>query len=357
MRMKKLMILAVAAIALAACSRTFDTHHGTEAAIGFNTWAEHLTKVRDAGSSTFVDGDSFNVEGFKTISGTPTTVFDDVTVTYNGSTSKWEYTNPRFWDSSASSYTFFAVSSPNTALAFSATGTIAATAVTFSGKNNDILLANSVEVLPANYKSDVPVPFVFEHLGALVDLKVKKTSALDDATVAITSIALEGVYDEATVAVTGYTSNVPTVAWASLDNDDNSTYTNTSGVTSKTLPSNVSSAAADDLIASLIVIPQTLTSSQQILKISYTITDKAGNINTFTEKTVDLNLFDNTDYPTDDDANTDGNQYNAGTTISSWAAGTHYIYTLTIDANVINFTGSITEWTTPATNGYYYLVN
>ncbi|MBP5487987.1 MAG: fimbrillin family protein [Bacteroidales bacterium] len=361
--MKKLMILAVAAIALVACSKEFDTNKSASnsAAIGFNTWAEQLTKARDAGSSTFVSGDYFLVSGFKTKSTTYTEVFANDTVKFNGSV--WSYDNPRYWDSGADSYTFYAVSSPNTALAFTGAAnsnsrTITATAVTFSGSNNDILLANSVDVLPANYKTDVPVAFNFKHIGALVDLKVKKTSALDDATVEITAIALEGVYDEANLAVTEYTDNVPTVAWTSLANAVAPlTYTNASGVTPVDLPDDVSSATADDLITSLIVIPQTLTTSQQILKISYTITDGAGNINTFTDKTVDLNLFDDTDYPTDDDDETDGNQYNDGDPISSWAAGTHYIYTLTIDANTINFTASITDWTTPATNGYYYLVN
>ena len=357
MRMKKLMILAVAAIALVACSRTFE-HHATEgAAIGFNTWAEHMTKARAQGASAFTNGDSFVVEGFKTVSSNDVNVFDNVTVsTTDGST--WTYTNTRYWDSNASSYTFFAVSSPTTTIEFEGDGTINATAVTFSGKNNDILLANSVDVAPANFKSDVPVAFTFKHLGALVDLKVKKTTALDDATVEITAISIEGVDDEATVAVSGYTSNVPTVAWGSLANEDSSTYTNASGVTSVTLPNDVSSASADALITSLIVIPQSLSAATKLVKISYTITDNANNVNTFNNKTVALNAFDLTDYPTDDNAGTAGNQYNEGTQMaSSWVAGTHYIYTLTIDANAINFTGTITDWTDPATSGYYYLVN
>lgn len=347
MRMKKIMIFAVAALTLAACSKTFDHNKVASEgnAIGFGTWAEQLTKVRTAGASTFGNGDSFKVEGFKTLAGSPVTVFDDVTVsTTDGST--WTYENTRFWDSNATSYTFFAVSSPNTALTFAADGTIAATTVTFSGENNDILLANSVPVLPANYKSDVPVALVFKHIGALVDLKVKKSAGLNtaNATVAITGVTIEGVSDEATVAVTGYSTNVPTVAWASLANSDNSTYGITSGAVDCTLPGNVGTTG-DDLINTLVVIPQEL-GDTKILKISYTITDAAGTVNTFTNKEIKLNLFDTTENTTNGSPDTP---------ISEWVAGNHYIYTLTIDANTINFSATITDWTT-AVNGYHYLL-
>jgi len=343
MRMKKLMLFAVAALALASCSKTFDTGKSEGSAIGFGTWAETLTKARAAGASTFVSGDSFNVEGFKTLAGSPVTVFDDVAVNYDGS--KWAYENTRFWDSNATSYTFFAVSSPNTALTFGADGKIAATAVTFAGNNNDILLANSVEVLPANYKSDVPVALVFKHIGSLVDLKVKKSAGLNTAgaTVAITAVSLEKIDGAGKVAVTGYSTNVPTVAWTELDG--NTTYTNASGVTPvATLPTNVGTTG-DDLINTLVVIPQTLADTK-ILKISYTIKDAANNVNTFTDKEIKLNLFDTTENTTNGSPDTP---------ISSWEAGKHYVYTLTIDANTINFTGSITDWDT-AINGYNYLV-
>ncbi len=273
------MIFAVAAIALVACSKEFDTNKSASngTAIGFNTWAEQLTKARTAGASTFGNGDSFKVEGFKTLAGSPVTVFNDVTVsTTNGST--WTYDNTRFWDSNATSYTFFAVSSPNTALTFAADGKIAATAVTFSGENNDILLANSVDVNPPY--SSTPVALTFKHIGALVDLKVKKSAALNtaNATVAISGVTLEKIDGTGNVAVTGYTSNVPTVAWTDLDG--NTSYGITSGVVDCTLPSDF---------------------------------------------------------------------------ITAWEAGKHYTYILTIDANTINFSASITDWTN--VNGYHYLLN
>lgn len=341
MRMKKLIILAAAAIAAVACSRSFDTAPAKEQAIGFGTWTDQLTKARAAGASAFVDGDSFNVEGFKTLSGSPVTVFDDVTVsTTDGST--WTYDNTRFWDKNATGYTFFAVSSPTTALTFAADGTIAATAVTFSGENNDILLANQVDVVPANF-TNTPVALQFKHIGSLVDLKVKKSAGLNtaNATVAITAVTLEKIDGAGKVAVTEYTSKVPTVAWTELDG--NTTYGITSGVVDCTLPTDVG-ITGDDLINTLVVIPQALADAK-ILKISYTITDAAGNVNTYSNVEVKLNKFDG-----DDDTENGPSDF-----ITSWEAGKHYIYTLTIDANTINFSGEITDWTT--VNGYHYLLN
>ncbi len=342
MRMKKLIILVAAAIAAVACSRTFDTAPAKEQAIGFGTWADQLTKARTAGASTFGAGDSFTVEGFKTLSGSPVTVFNDVTVSTTDGTN-WTYENTRFWDKNATGYTFFAVSSPNTALTFAADGKIAATNVTFSGNNNDILLADQVDVAPANF-TNTPVDLQFKHIGSLVDLKVKKSAGLNtaNATVAITAVALEKIDGAGKVAVTGYSTNVPTVAWTELDG--NTTYTNTSGVSSvATLPANVGTTG-DNLINTLVVIPQTLADAK-ILKISYTITDAAGNVNTYSNVEVKLNKFDG-----DDDTENGPSDF-----ITSWEAGKHYIYTLTIDANTINFSGSITDW--DVVNGYHYLLN
>lgn len=340
MRMKKFLILSAAVLCAVACSNTYEVKTAPEKAIGFGTWTETLTKARTAGASTFVSGDSFNVEGFKTLSGSPVTVFDDVPVTYDGT--NWTYENTRFWDSNATSYTFFAVSSPNTDLTFAADGTIAATAVNFSGKDNDILLANSV-VKTAPYNS-TPVSLNFNHIGSLVDLKVKKSAALNtaNATVAITAVSLEKIDGAGKVAVTGYSTYVPTVAWTDLDG--NTTYTNASGVTPvATLPTNVGTTG-DNLINTLVVIPQTLADAK-ILKISYTITDAAGTVNAFANKEIKLNQFDKTD-------DTD----NTTPFITGWEAGKHYVYTLTIDANIISFTGTITDWTNEDP-GYNYLIN
>ena len=336
MRMKKIMILAVAAIALVACSRTFETHQANEPAIGFGTWAETLTKVRTQGTSEFGSGDTFSVEGFKTVGGTPTTVFDDVTVsTENGTT--WTYENTRFWDSSASSYDFYAVS-PAGALTFEDDGTINATEIVFSGKNNDILLADAVNVTPPYSSSAVNLSF--KHIASLVDLKVKKTSTLNTATVNVSSVSITGVDVSGKVAVPSYPSSIPGVSWS---DQVTGSYGPTSGVSNAAVPTDVSTSG-DDLIKQLIVMPQTLTDTRKLV-ISYTITDAAGNVNTFSGVEIKLNQFDKVE----NEENVDGDEF-----ISSWEAAKHYVYTLTISANTISFTANITDWTT--VNGFHYLV-
>lgn len=332
MSMKKAVFLATAALSLVACGKTYLDEPVAQNPIGFNTWTNNLTKARTAGSSQFGNGDKFVVEGFKTISGSPVVVFDNTEVsTTDGST--WTYDKTRYWDSNATTYAFYAFSSPDTDLHFDTEGKIDDTDVEFTGANNDILLANSVDVAPANYGK--PVDFSFKHIGALVDLKVKKAAALSDATVAISSIALEGIGGIGTVKVTGYSSNVPSVTW---DITGNKTYSNTTD-----LPNNLSTTATD-IIQNRVVIPQTLTDTK-ILKISYTITDKANNINTFNNVVVKLNEFDKED-------NTENKSEDVF--ITSWDASTHYTYTLTIAANAITFTASITDWTN--VSGYNYLV-
>jgi len=336
--MKQALFLAVTALTLAACAKTYEVEPEIGSAIGFKTWANGMTKARTAGTSTFGNGDSFKVEGYKTISGNNVNVFNNTDVTTTDGTN-WTYTNTRYWDSQATSYTFFAVSSPDTALSFDTDGTIDATDVTFSGNDNDILVANSVAV-SAPYTTD-PVHFVFKHIGAMVDLKVKKAAALSNATVAITGVQLNNIADNGKVAVNGYSTNVPTIDWTELANT--SSYTNHSGAEDvETLPTNVTTAT--DLIKKLIVIPQEL-GDTKVLSISYTITDGAGNVNSFENVPVKLNQFDRTD-----------NETNTAEFISAWAASTHYTYTLTISANAISFTAEITDWGT-VVDGYNYLVD
>lgn len=340
MRMKKLMILAVAAIALVACSKTFDV--GTSSregrAIGFSTWAEHLTKTRVAGTNAFVDGDSIQVKGYKHLT-SDVLVFDNVKVGYDGSA--WAYANPRYWDHQADYYTFFAVSSPDTELSIGDAGAIAATQVVFHGNDNDVLLADSVKVNNAQFGNEVH--FDFRHIAALIDLNVKKTANLADATVSIDTVTFEGVDTTATLAV-AYSAKVPTVTWASRVTGK---YNNRSGVTPRSLEdlANIGQTG-DSLITRLIVVPQEL-GDTRILKISYTIKDKDNNENTFSNVSIKLNEFD-----------TESNEVNAedDKTIGSWVANTHYIYTLTIDADIITFSAEIKAWETTPVNGYYYLI-
>lgn len=339
------MILAVAAIALVACSKTFNTANTEGTAIGFGTWTETLTRVRTQGSSTFADGDDFAVYGYKyvTSSDTKTTVFDDVDVNFNGSV--WSYSPTRFWDQATDSYTFYAISPTAVGTAATVapqTGVISTSgSITFAGNDNDILVADEKTVAKANYGSDVAL--VFNHIASLVDFKVKKHTNLGNATVAITSFGLSNIDNTGTFAVGTYPSTHPNVVWTASAHTG--AYDNTSGVTSvETLPTNVGTSG-DFVINNLVAMPQTFRTDENIqtVSIAYTIKDEANNTSTFSTS-FNLKLFDTTD----DTGNND-------ILIGGWEAGKHYTFIITIDAQKIVFTASITDWTTPSTV-YNYLV-
>ena len=354
MRMKKIMIIAVAAIALAACSKTFD-HNKTEgAAIGFGTWTENLTKARTQGDNTFTAGDDFAVYGFKLNGSTNNVVFDDITVSASGSPLVWDYVTgevpARYWDPSATSYTFYGVSPSAIGKAADVdpeTGEISSASITFKGNDNDILVADKKEVLPAAYGTVVPL--VFNHIASLVDFKVDKDVNLGNAVLAITSFSITNIDNTGTFSVNdAYTGTHPVVTWNATSHAG--VYDNTKGVVSVTLPTDVASTVgAEFLINNLVVMPQTFRtdSNIQTVNIGYTIKDEANNESTYTQS-FNLKIFDWGD---------DRSQGN-NTIIGGWEAGKHYAFILTIDAKKINFSASITPWVkTGNETGYHYLFN
>ena len=341
MRMKKYLIfLLTAAIAAVSCSKSFEREPATGASIGFGTWANVLTKARTAGSSTFVNGDDFNVYGFKTISAANTTVFNGDAVSYDGT--DWTYADLRFWDPNATSYTFFAASPAGLiASANAQTGEFTSNSIAFAGNDNDVLVADKKVVPQADFNN--PVNLSFNHIASLVDFKVKKHAEIAGATVAVTSFQLNNIDNVGTFSVNdAYTGNHPVVTW---NPTARGAYSNTSGVTSvATLPDNVGTNGSDFLINHLVAMPQEFRTDENIqtVTIEYSITsggDTVANTATFNLKT-----FDNVD-----------DKDNEDTIIGGWEGGKHYTFYITINANAIVFTASITDWVTP-NNGYHYLL-
>ena len=392
--MKKLMILAVAAIALVACSKTFDTHPTEGQAIGFNTWGNVLSKAisdpRTAGTSTFGVGDSFAVYGYKSASDDSgkATVFDDdaVEMTVAGTPGTWKYSPLRFWDKNFDKYTFFAISPSSVGTAATVdpqTGAVTTSgSISFEGDNvaSDVLVADKKTVLKAAYNSQVEL--VFNHIAALVDFKVSKAPNLHDATVKVTAFSLSNIENEGTFSVSSaYNGSVygstpsglnPIVTWST--GNATGSYGPGDGVNSVTLGTGLVIAENDAfthfdgtdngepadgkatfIINNLIVKPQELTAptdatdfteTKPKLSITYTITTGSGSSESTTTYTSQLWLsqFD----VVNDNAQND-------TPVGSWATGKHYVFYITLDANPIVFGASITDWTT--VNGYQYLVN
>ena len=259
--MKKLMILAVTALALAACAKTYEVQEVTQSfPVGFSTWTSTLTK---APITEFANNDVFVVYGYKSVGSTPTNteVFNGVDVTKGSS--GWTYAPLRYYDPTSTDYKFFAVFPKNVEGAASTTavvntylgtgtsvngttgvitgsnyGLFASNEITFSGSNNDILVAGKKTVAKANYGSTVEMKF--NHIASLVDIKAKKDNTLAGATVTVTGIKLVDVKTTGTFAVTGYStadahdanSYVPSCTWTADATPTVSTteYQNTSSV-------------------------------------------------------------------------------------------------------------------------------
>ena len=366
-------ILIVAAVALAtvSCSRNYDVNTAGEQEIGFGTWAEQLTKARGITEGAFGNGDTFNVFGSKVLGGATSVVFNGDVVTRDDT--KWNYAPPRFWDPAATSYTFYAISPAGLVSGLTAeakttaakTGAITTDQITFDGTvSNDVMIAKKKPVTPSGSSAAYsnPVTLDFQHMASLIDVKVKKSYSLKDATVEVTGISLENIVYKGTLAVTSYVAdgddiNKPVVAisnWTPAASESTTTFTGTPTAAAPTELTQYGYASVDGeglsgannyFWQNFVVMPQTLGTQQ--IKISYKITTNVGEVTTFTDKTVAFSAFDTVD-----------NKVNTDTSASAgWNPNVHYIYTLTLDANKIEFDATITPWATTTVSGYYNLLN
>lgn len=364
--MKKLMILAVAAIALVACSKTFDTGKSNDAAIGFGTWTETLTKAGPASiGNAFAVGDEFNVWGGKLVSSTFTPVFAGVTVEKTAASPEtWNYSPKQYWDLSATSYTFYGISPAEDGYTVNAeTGAVTASpTITFAGNTNDVLVAQKAVVakdfdgdtVDDNFNNFDKVHLIFNHVAALVDVKVKISAGLvaAGAHVQVSSIALTNISKEGTFTVAGGYTTAPVASWTPSTAAAGTTgsFGPTNGCTDASAGLNTDlNDTGTILINQLIVIPQEFRTTGdyiQKLDIDYNITQAGGTANNFTPDPFALTTFDNTP-----------NTSNTGdTNVTGWASGYHYTYVVTIDAHAIDFTAEVSNnWTLET--AYNYLCN
>ena len=381
MRMKKILILAVAATALVACAKSFDKSTSEGQAIGFGTWTEVMTKGRATASNNtaFENGDAFDVYGFKTTANGNTVVFngDDVTATVSGSTVSWDYTQHRFWDPAATSYTFYAVLPANqlaaeaTTDAYATTGKFTSSAITFDDPlafDNDILVATPKVVAKADFGTSVEL--TFNHIATCVDLKLKKDNKLGDAVVKITALSLLNIHNAGHFSIT-YPTDVPVASWAE---ESTVSYLGTSSVYPVTLPSGGAVAAgkttyatdthvgtttgdAGVVFAGYVFMPQTILTSGTQQQIKFTYTLAVGNEEPIEYKDNIINICDFITSDKDIEAG-DYTDTEKDLRVGNWNPKTHYIYTITIGAgNVIEFTAKVAEWATTDVNGYQYLLN
>ena len=359
MSMKKVVILAAAALTLASCAKTYELQETAQPQIGFGTWNDVMTK---AVKTSFANNDIIKVSGFKWNDDTDETkVFDNVDVTYKSEGNKWEYSPLRFWDANFAHYTFFsAFPKANLNTALGQDGTFTSKELIYNG-TDEVLLVAQKNVVDRNAQNKYDIENVqlnFKHVGSLVDIKVKKHTDIAAAKVEVTSIALSGIKTTGAFTVSEYDGdNNPVGTWAptSAVNAENAAsaatpYKNASTVT---LDKNagVGTANAKDLLSNLVLMPQVLAKDGgPQITISYKIItgeDATEETITFTDKSFFFGQFDKSDPDPTDKDNTDPR-------ISAWMPGVHYTYYITINANAIIFTASIDTWS--AETGHYYLV-
>ena len=373
MRNKQFILIAAVAIVTASCAHSFEAKETQQSAIGFGTWAEQLTKAeaRVPGTNTFKVGDTFNIYGYNTINSTEKNIFDGdvVEATSGDPASEWTYSPLRFWDPTASSYTFYAVSpsgilysAPTDAQSGAYNGLFVSTSRTFNGHNNDNLVATKKEVPNSEYAH--PVLMQFNHVASLIDVKIKKDAALPaEAKLKITSASLVNVKSVGAFTVVSYdnSSKKPNTTWTA------STLTNypweatppmVVGQKTEYSGTAAGTTTGEDqyLFQNFVLLHQTLNPADNAptLHIEYKIvtreaTTEPAVAEISTEYTANIAIKD---FVTTDCTNNQGDSPTYAST--SWAPGTHYIYTVTIGANAIVFTAEINNW--DVVNGYRYLL-
>lgn len=353
MRMKKLVLFAAIAAIAVSCAKTHEVNPVPGQAIGFDTWTSNLTKSTHA---PFASGATFNVYGYKQKGETKTTVFDGDVVT-KASDGSWNYSQIRFWDRNTDSYTFFAVApSAITATAPAQTGLFVTNDIVFEGRNGDILVAKKNTISKSDYGLAVALEFVPQ--SALLDLKVKKAKNLEEANLTVTAVTLKSIKDKGHLTVASYAGTAkPTASWTPSDPVSTNVFDPTDGITPVELPVAIAAEAeswgkanSEFLINNLIVMPQVLYDEQQILEITYTVTFSG---ETFTHtREIELNKFDQTDMEGTGRAESD---QNTAPFVTSWEPGKHYTYYLTINADIITFTASVSDWVDA--EAFHYIIN
>lgn len=242
---------------------------------------------------SFGQGDSFTVWGG--YDNNATNVFDDETVTYNGT--NWSYSGgTRYWVS-GKTYDFYAVYPTDVNASCDANGTIIVT--NFNSTDTDLMTAEATIMSGSNQT----VPFTFRHELAQVQVVAQCDAGV---TATLKSASLSNVNTQGTLVRTS------TAAWS---NTSNSTLTDNSG---SQITDTYTLFGGD-----LLLIPQTPTT------LSVGITRSSG---TSINETFDL-----ADYTT-----------------TEWVAGKTYRYTIQIEQDNIaitfsNFTAD--EWGETHTGG------
>ena len=100
-------LTAVVALTFTACTNIEDVAMPEQKVLDFSVFANKNTRAAETGSTLKTDGKAFGVWGYSTFETVDTDVFLNQEVKYNGTTSAWEYSPLKYWDT-RSAYEYYA---------------------------------------------------------------------------------------------------------------------------------------------------------------------------------------------------------------------------------------------------------
>ncbi len=320
---KQFLTVAVAALALAGCSKSETVEVASNRAIGFENFVGKATRAFEATNETIKAG--FGVFGDSEAK--EVSLFNDVTVKYDGN--KWGYEDTKYW-MPGRTYRFAAYAPQDKAIKpkFDYTNNKLTFEITCNASNqNDLVYGVATEVaVPAEgagfetWSPTGPVAFTMGHILSKLEFKVKAGDIESDATLKITDVKIAGNMNTTGTYDATWTPATPTdVSFDGASNEE--------GI----------AAAATHSLGVYYVIPQTLTGN---VTVSFTVTLFAG----------DTQI---------------GNPTPLTATIATptWAQDYVYTYTATVNqeniegGKPIEFTGSVADWTAGQTGGGDITIN
>ncbi len=335
---KSFLLIAATVMILTSCAETDSFKEvSQDVAIGFsNPYLSKPTKAEINDSWITTNGSKFGVYGYK--AGSPaTTLFSNEEVTYSTSDTKWSHNTVRYWDKSstaATAYSFYAYAPYISSGVSISSGlfTIPLSTQVFADATEtatkDLCIAQAVEGIGyANATYTNPngtVIFTFNHVLSKLSFKIKKD---DDLTYDVKLNSLSVGYPLGTGVVWTQATKVASVAatgavtYASYTPATENTY-GTSIVTGKSQTVETTAAAIADAHSFIVTPVGSVTGGSAIanhainVKVAYTID-------------YDTNLSDNV------------HNYDAqeayGVAQIAFAAGNHYILTISINPDTIEF--------------------
>lgn len=310
---------AVVATTFTACTNTEDVAMPEQKVLDFSVFANKNTRAAETGGTLKTDGKTFGVWGYSTFGTTVTDVFVNEDVKYNGTTSAWEYSPLKFWDS-RSSYEFYAyypykdngVTIDATSKNITVTDFTVASAV---ADHVDLMLAGKVARAAG---STSEVQFDFNHLLSNINLSFKKHAQIENTKVTLTSVKIYGMNQKGTFVQT-QSPNFHSGTWTT---SDMVALTGAVELANNNELASTTSVAFNDML----FIPQGTNTLK--VDVNYILGDVATGQPFF--RTLDLSNTATSSNP------------------ATWDQNQKITYNFTINANVIEFGDpTVVDWATP----------